>query len=133
MSDIIETLSKDGLTITVSRSLRGGVTLRWTGISDARQPELVLGPFMKRLARDFKGEVMTIDFSAFEYMNSATVSPIIQFIKLLDAGDTPTVLLYDTNVAWQRVNFMCMKAIARTLKHVEVRGASSPPAAPSAG
>jgi hypothetical protein len=127
MSDVIDTLSKDGLHIIVSRSPRGGVTIRWTGISDARQPELVLGPFMKRLARDFKGEVVTIDFSGFEYMNSATVSPIIQFIKLLDAGDTPTVLLYDTNVAWQRVNFMCMKAIARTLKHVEVRGASSPP------
>ena len=125
MSEIVETLSHDGLNITVTRSTRG-FTMSWQGMSDTRDPDRILGPFMKRLARELKGKPITIDFSAFEYMNSAAVSPIIQFIKLLDAGETPTMLVYDTNVAWQRVNYSCMKAIARTLRHVEVREASAP-------
>ncbi len=122
MSDTIDTFAKDGLSITVSRSGRNA-TMHWSGLCDARDPELLFGAYMKRLARDLQGLTVTIDFREFEYMNSATVSPILQFIKMLDATDTPTILVYDTRVSWQRVNFQCMKAIARTLRHVQVEGA----------
>jgi hypothetical protein len=122
MSEMNDNFAKDGLSITVSRSGQN-VTMRWSGLCDARDPELLFGAYMRRLARDLQGSSVTIDFRDFEYMNSATVSPILQFIKALDAADTPTKLVYDTRVSWQRVNFQCMKAIARTLRHVQVEGA----------
>lgn len=119
MNDTIDTFAKDELNITVSKSPTTA-TMRWSGMCDARDPETLLGPFMRKLVRELQGKTVTIDFREFEYMNSATVSPILQFIKMLDAAGTPTVLVYDTTVAWQRVNFQCMKAIARTLKHLQV-------------
>ena len=124
MSDTIDNLSKDGLSISVSSSATTG-TVRWTGMCDAREPEAFLGPFLKNVARALQGKTVTVDFREFEYMNSATVSPILQFIKLLDATFTPTILVYDTRVGWQRVNYTCMKAIARTLKHVSVEDAAA--------
>lgn len=123
MSDGIETFAKDGLSITVSR-LGTNATMRWSGMCDAREPDSFLGPFLKRLTRELQGKKLTIDFREFEYMNSATVSPILQFIKTLDASDTPTVLVYDTRVAWQRINCQCMRAIARTLQHMQVEDSS---------
>lgn len=125
MSHIIETLAKDQLSIQVSSS-PAGFTMAWRGISDTREPDLVLVPFMQQLARKMRGKSVIVDFTAFEYMNSATVAPIVQFIKLLDAGETSTVLVYNTNVSWQRVSYVCMKAVARTLTHVEVRETNSP-------
>jgi hypothetical protein len=125
MSHIIETLATDQLSIQVFSSPIG-FTMAWRGISDTREPELVLVPFMRQLARKVRGKRVTIDFTAFEYMNSATVAPIVQFIKLLDAGETSTVLVYNTNVSWQRVSCVCMKVVARTLTHVEVQEANSP-------
>lgn len=123
MSDSIETFAKEGLSITVSRSSTSA-TMRWSGMCDVRDPDALLGPFLKRLMRELQGKKVTIDFREFEYMNSATVSPILQFIKTLDASDTPTTLIYDTRVAWQRINCQCMRAIARTLRQMQVEDAS---------
>ncbi|MEZ4221575.1 MAG: hypothetical protein R3B13_11660 [Polyangiaceae bacterium] len=124
MNEGIETFAKDGLSITVSRS-HTSATMRWTGMCDARDPETILGPLFRRLTQELKGLNLTIDFREFEYMNSATVSPILQFIKKLDASDTPTTLLYDCTVNWQRINCQCMRAIARTLNHLQVVDSAS--------
>jgi anti-anti-sigma regulatory factor len=121
MSTRLESFSKDGLTIQISK-IDGGVTMAWEGISDAREPERVLGTLLRRLATELKGQNATMDFRRFEYMNSATVSLIIQFIKLLDEQGTPLTLIYDTEVGWQRINCQCMRAIARTLNHLQVKG-----------
>jgi hypothetical protein len=129
MSHIIETLATDQLNIQVISSPLG-FTMTWRGVSDTREPNLVLVPFMQQVARKLRGKRVLIDFTAFEYMNSATVAPIVQFIKLLDAGETSTVLVYNTNVSWQRVSCVCMTVVARTLTHVEVRETTRPVESP---
>ena len=45
--------------------------------------------------------------------------------RRLDANSVVTRVLYDEGVDWQRVNFLCMKTIARTLTHVRVEGTGS--------
>ena len=107
------------LTIEVTEA-GSSVRVLWKGKSDIREPGEKLVPFLKGLADRLGQRRVTVDFRKFEYMNSATVSPIIQFIRRLDTNGATTVLVYDQLVDWQRVNFLCMKTIARTLAHVEV-------------
>ena len=44
----------------------------------------------------------------------------MSLIKRLDAMEAKTTLWYDANIGWQRVNLQCMKAVARTLRHLDV-------------
>jgi hypothetical protein len=120
MSTRFETFSIDNVRIHVGKA-DGMVTIVWEGVGDAREPELVLGALMRRLAAELKGQSATMDFRRFEYMNSATVSLIILFIKQLDEQGTHLTLVYDTEVGWQRINCQCMRAIARTLNHLQVK------------
>jgi hypothetical protein len=51
------------------------------------------------------------------------VASIIQFVKQLDAKGASVVVLYHHRRAWQRVNFLCAKTIARTLANTQLEGA----------
>ncbi len=108
-----------GLTITVD-NVGATSTVRWLGVSDARDPSIQLSPFFSGLLDQLRDRAVTVDFRRFEYMNSATVSPIISFVKGLDARGAKTTLLFDATVPWQKVNAQCMRAIARTLSNVQV-------------
>ena len=108
-----------GLRIEVD-SLPGRVMLRWIGVSDTRDPSAHLAPFFLSLLDIVRDRSVTLDFRGFEYMNSATVSPIINLVKSLDAHRVPTTLLFDATVPWQKINAQCMRAISRTLSSVQV-------------
>lgn len=112
--------SQDGLIIEVEEQ-PSGATVHWLGVSDSREPGKVLNPYLEQLAGMLVGKSVTVDFRKFKYMNSATVSPIINFVKQLDTKGIPTVLQFDASLNWQRLNAQCLRAIAGMLKHVEVR------------
>jgi hypothetical protein len=109
---------QDGLVIHASR-LQGKGSVIWCGVSDSRSPSTFLSPILRDLSTKMKDADVTLDFRKLEYMNSATVSPLIAFVKNLDGvGKRVLVLFSDTD--WQRTHFQCMRAIARTLKNVLV-------------
>jgi hypothetical protein len=120
MSASTDRFEQDGLIITVAKSARS-VSITWSGVSDSRNPATFLNPFIRKLVQEVRGFAVTIDFTALEYMNSATVSPIIHFIKALDADGTQVLVLFTEN-DWQRVHLRCLRSIARTLTHVRVEG-----------
>jgi len=109
---------QDGLTINASRTNARG-TVTWCGISDSRTPGLFLRPILRELSEKLKGVEVTVDFSKLEYMNSATVSPLINFVKTLDGSCTRTVVLF-AETDWQRTHLQCMRAIATTLGNTQV-------------
>ena len=74
---------QDGLIINASRT-NGRGTVAWRGVSDSRTPALFLRPVLRDLSEKMKGAEVTVDFTKLEYMNSATVSPLINFVKTLD-------------------------------------------------
>ena len=119
MSD--ESFKSGELTLAVSES-EGTVTIAWLGVSDAREPGRELNPYLAALAPKLAGKKVDVDFRNLEYMNSGTVSPIIQFARALDQLGIATRLVFDAKVGWQRVNFVSLKAIARTLSHIIVEG-----------
>ena len=109
---------QDGLVISASR-VNGKGTVAWCGVSDSRTPGLFLRPELRDLLEKMKGAEVTVDFTRLEYMNSATVSPLINFVKALDGGGKRIVVLF-SETDWQRTHLQCMRAIATTLKHTLV-------------
>jgi hypothetical protein len=93
--------------------------LRWQGVSDSPDPSAFLDAVIRRAVRELKGCAMAVDFRKLEYMNSATVSPLINLVKALDVGSLGVLVLF-SDADWQRTHFQCMKTIPRTLKHVQV-------------
>ena len=77
---------------------------------------------LRDLSEKMKGAEVTVDFTKLEYMNSATVSPLINFVKTLDGSlhAHPRAVL---GADWQRTHLQCMRAIATTLRHVAVQSA----------
>jgi hypothetical protein len=117
---------QDGLIISASRTNATG-KVAWCGISDSRTPGIFLRPVLRDLSEKMKGAEVTVDFTRLEYMNSATVSPLINFVKTLD-GACQRILVLFSDADWQRTHLQCMRAIATTLKHVAVQSAPAPAA-----
>lgn len=120
-----DSFQNGGLTINVTRGAHCAHIV-WKGQSDCRDPTQALGPFLSRLVRELKGLVVTVNFTHLEYMNSATVAPLVQFVKQLDAAGIPTSVIFDLSVGWQKTNYICMKTIARTLSSVQIQGQEPP-------
>ena len=110
---------QDGLVISASRA-NGKGTVAWRGVSDSRTPGLFLRPVLRDISEKLKGAEVTVDFTRLEYMNSATVSPLINFVKTLD-GICSRILVLFSETDWQRTHLQCMRAIATTLRHVAVQ------------
>jgi anti-anti-sigma factor len=96
------------------------VTVRCEGTSDARNPDVFLKPILQKLVESARDKRVTVDLSSLRYMNSASVTPLINLMKELNANDVPSVFLWDSKVSWQRANFLCMKTLARALPRVAV-------------
>src|SRR5262245_66549743 len=105
---------QDGLVISASR-LNSKGTVAWSGISDSQTPGVFLRPVLKDVLDKMKGAEVTFDLTKLEYMNSATVSPLIQFVKALD-GTCVRILVLFSQADWQRTHLQCMRAIATNLK-----------------
>jgi hypothetical protein len=109
--------------LTISASFTSAeARIDFRGESDSRDPTPFLASVTKELFPKLQGTRVQIDFRSLKYMNSATVAALLVFIRALDAQAIPTVLEYDTNVGWQRVNFNCMKTIVKTMRHIVVGG-----------
>ncbi len=112
----------DTLTISVVRSAPHA-TIMWKGTSDSRNPGAVLNPALEQLVQAVANYDITVDFTELEYMNSATVAPLMELIRKLDTN-CKSVLVVFLDAGWQCTHSRCMSAIARTLKNVSVENRS---------
>jgi hypothetical protein len=124
MTDPIVKFERDGLCIQMERAA-DLVTVSWLGVSDSRSPAAFLNPIIEQITRSAAGSSVTVDFTRLEYMNSATVTPLISLVKSLDQAKAQVLLLF-AEVDWQRTHLQCMKAIARTMSNVRVEGRPLP-------
>lgn len=112
------TLEQEGLSIRTVLSDESA-TLVWQGHCEIRAPELTLNPFLRELLPTLKGRKLTVDFRPFEYMSSATQSPILQFLKSLDRHQIPTRVIYNASLEWQRISYRCMKVLFRAMPLIQ--------------
>jgi hypothetical protein len=118
LQKLAQNLEHEGLSIRTELS-QDAATLIWKGFSQMRTPEVVLEPFLRERVAELKGRTLTVDFRQFEYMNSATQSPILQFFKSLDRNQIPTRVLYNMQVEWQRTSYQCMKVLFRSMPNIQ--------------
>jgi anti-anti-sigma regulatory factor len=114
---------QDGLIIT-ARKTGSKALVTWKGVSDSRTPGSFLNSVVSELATNLRDAEVTVDFTQLEYMNSATVAPLVNLIRQLDQNGKPVLVLF-SDVDWQRTHLNCMSAIARTLGNVRIEGRSS--------
>ncbi len=98
-----------------------GVRIRWRGVSDMRNPAKQLRPFLTGVLEALDGREVTLDFRECRYMNSASLAPIIRFMKELDDRGARGVLRFDESWEWQRLTARSLGAFARRLSGVQVR------------
>jgi len=118
MNQSTHTLDHEGLSIRTILT-PGALTLVWTGHCEIRNPDAVLNPFFRDLMTELKGRKLAIDFRSFEYMNSATQAPILQFLKTLDRNKIPARVVYNANLEWQRISYRCMKVLFRGMPQIQ--------------
>ncbi|WP_437679176.1 hypothetical protein [Sorangium sp. So ce131] len=109
----------DGLVVRISRE-GDRSRIEWSGVSDIRSPASFLNPFLADWSAKLKNTDVTVDLTKLDYMNSATVKPLVDLIKLLDQTSRYVLVVFCDN-DWQRAHRNCMAALARTLKRTKVQ------------
>jgi hypothetical protein len=132
MTTETQRFDEDGLVVKVLAD-EPSVHIKWEGVSDSRDPGTKLGQFLQEITPSLKERDVTIDFRSLEYVNSATVSPIVQFVKDLDGKTKSVTLLFNTSIFWQRTQYRCMRVIASALQRVEVKDQRPDSSAQQAG
>jgi hypothetical protein len=113
------TFERDGLKVRISVA-GDSSRIEWSGVSDIRSPAMFLNPLFEDWTGKARNTVVTVDLTKLEYMNSATVKPLVDLIKLLDQTSLGVVVVFRDN-DWQRAHRNCMSALARTLKKTKVQ------------
>jgi hypothetical protein len=114
---------KDGELEIAVKEENSGFYLTWLGKSVNRNPSDTLDPYFAGMIDQLKGKKVSIDFTKFEYMNSSTVSPIINFMKLLEENKIETVIYYNKDLKWQVVSFRALETIVTKYNSVLVKAA----------
>jgi len=118
---MIDPLQIDGLRIDVTETPEL-VTLAWRGESDSRNPRQALLPYLMKLKDKLRARRVEMHFDALTYMNSATVTPLMEFISALRVGATEVVIHYRNDLQWQATSFRAMRIVARKWTNVAILG-----------
>lgn len=118
MSDASQPFQLDELTIQVAQE-GDTLTLSWSGISEIQNPEQGLGPYLQRIVKGLTAQKVAVDFRQLEYMNSATLQPILQMIRELNERQIPTKLLFDQSMESQRITYRCLQNITKPLRFID--------------
>jgi hypothetical protein len=116
-----ERFAERELTIEVAEG--DDLRLVWRGKSNDREPERFLAPIFSAVlgrARE-GGKQVVLDFSALEYMNSSTFTPLVKMIGEAKRTGVTVTLEYDGSRKWQSVSFAALKVFETRDGHFSVR------------
>lgn len=112
MKNTARTFEQEGLQITAT-FVENSANLTWKGVSDMRNPEELLTPFLQQLLPELAGKRVTVDLRALSYMNSASQAPLLQFLRSLGQHQIVTTALFNAQLAWQSLLYRCANALFR--------------------
>ncbi len=99
-------------------------TLRWTGSIHTKDPSEFLDPYFEGVldgAKDAERRIR-MDFTQLEYMNSASLPPLIQFLRKVTEEKVHAEFLYDSKRKVQSASFRALEVIAKNSKYAKVTG-----------
>jgi hypothetical protein len=112
----MESLSAEDLWIAATDAGPGGtLSFHWTGKSVDRQPGRTLGPyFAKALGRAVElSASVEMHFEELEYLNSSTVTGLVQLIRDARAAKVNLVFVYDQRLRWQKLAFEALAVLGK--------------------
>jgi hypothetical protein len=107
--------STGALTIdTVLAGPGSALTLTWRGKSTDRMASKLLGPFLARAIDRARthGAPLELHFEGLDYLNSSTVTAIIQAIQGARDKSVRLAVVFDPRLRWQRLTFDALKVFA---------------------
>ena len=102
----------------------GALVLTWHGRSDAREPGRFLVPVLDAALERARagGRRLVLDFTAVEYMNSSTFTPIVKLVAQARAAAVPLTLEYSLERSWQALSFSALRTFETRDGRVTVSG-----------
>ncbi len=119
----VDNLRDDDFQIEVSRAEKT-VELNWKGSLHSSHPEEILDPFFDQLLEELgsSGAALKCNFTGLEYMNSASIPPLIQLLRRLAEDEIDSEFIYDASRKVQTASFRALDVIARKSQFTRVRG-----------
>ena len=102
----------------------GELRLGWRGRSADREPGRFLVPVLTQLidACGKRAARLCLDFSALEYMNSSTFTPVVKAIDAARRGGVSIALEYSQAKKWQALSFSALRTFETSDGRVAVLG-----------
>jgi hypothetical protein len=102
----------------------GELRLVWRGRSADREPGKFLLPVLGEAVEKCRrlGERLCLDFSALEYMNSSTFTPIVKTIDEARRAGVGIALEYSQAKKWQALSFSALRTFETPDGRIAVLG-----------
>jgi hypothetical protein len=102
----------------------GELRLVWLGRSADREPAKFLLPLLSDAVESCRqnGERLCLDFSALDYMNSSTFTPIVKTIDLARRASVGIALEYSQAKKWQALSFSALRTFETPDGRIAVLG-----------
>jgi hypothetical protein len=117
-------LSAGDLTIEATQAdASSPLGLRWSGKSNDRHPGKILGPYFTRMLDRAAGQRVPVElhFETLDYLNSSTITAIIQVIQDARAKAVKLVIVFDPSRRWQKLSFDALRVFVRDDGLMELR------------
>jgi hypothetical protein len=102
----------------------GELRLVWRGRSADREPGTFLLPLLGQAVEACRrsGDRLCLDFSALEYMNSSTFTPIVKTIDEARRAGVGIALEYSQSKKWQALSFSALRTFETPDGRIAVLG-----------
>jgi hypothetical protein len=96
----------------------------WSGKSADREPGRFLVPALSALLGEARtaSSRLVLDFSALDYMNSSTFTPVVKILDEARRGGVPITLEYSVAKKWQSLSFSALRTFETPDGSVVVAG-----------
>ena len=106
---VIDKIEEKQLKLT---AVEEGDTIKvvWEGKSNDRNPSIYLAPFFDKIIEIItqSNQKIEMDFTRLQYMNSSTITPVVQLLDKAREQGYSISLLYDKSKSWQEISFSAM-------------------------
>jgi hypothetical protein len=112
----VQSLELGELKINVSQAGSGEpISLLWTGRSIDRHPARAIVPFVGGVLDEAqRGQTsVRLHFESLEFMNSSTITAVIQIIREARAKNVGLEIVFDRTIDWQRLSFDALAVLLR--------------------
>ncbi len=123
MSEVTKQYVQGDLTLELREST-GELRLAWRGKSADREPGRFLVPVLSEALERARGRALPLvmDFSALDYMNASTCTPVVKALDESRRLSVPVVLEYSLSRKWQALSFSALRTFETLDGRIKVHG-----------